>query len=287
MKVGQKFSSCGELQSAIADYERTVFAEFWISKCRTIHAARKKGIARPIDEKLAYYSLTYSCKHGGRAHKSESTGARSKQTTYKIDCPAHISFLATKDGKCLEATEVVDEHNHALSEKCYQHLPRQRRLNEEEKDEAKKLLALKANKKCVQGYFFSGGKKVLLRDLHNLTTSMKADSVKGSTLDSIASRVQESGGTMDILVDSDDVLVGLFYQDSDMKRAYENFPEVVFVDAIRKTNDKRMPLYVVLVEDSNGESEVVALILCAGEDEATVQALFSRFSTNSGSTNGT
>lgn len=38
--------------------------------------------------------------------------------TYKIDCPAHISFLATKDGKCLEATEVVDEHNHTLSEVC-------------------------------------------------------------------------------------------------------------------------------------------------------------------------
>lgn len=115
-------------------------------------------------------------------------------------------------------------------QKWYQHLPRQRRLNEEEKDEAKKVLALKANKKCVQGYFFSGGKKVLLRDLHNLTT-MKEDSVKGSMLDSTASRVQESGGTMDILVDSDDVLVGLFYQDSDMKRANENFPEVVFVDA--------------------------------------------------------
>lgn len=44
---------------------------------------------------------------------------------------------------------------------------------------------------------------------------------------------------------------------------------------------------MVLVEDSNGESEVVALILCAREDEATVQELFSRFSTNCGSTTGT
>lgn len=113
---------------------------------------------------------------------------------------------------------------------------------------------------------------------------MKADTVKGSMLGSIASWVQESGGTMDILVDSDDVLVGLFYQDSDMKRAYENFPEIVFVDAIHKTNDKRMPLYAVLVEDSNGESEIVALVLCAGEDKATKKALFSRFSITCGST---
>ncbi|XP_075556315.1 uncharacterized protein LOC142588445 [Dermacentor variabilis] len=242
MKAGRKFSSFEELRSAIANYERTVYAEFWISKSRTVHAARKKGITRPIDENLTYYSLTYSCKHGGRTHKSVSTGARPKQTTYKINCPAHISFLATKDGKCLEVIEVVDQHTHTLSEKCFQHLPRQRRLNEEETGEAKKLLALKANKKCIQGHFFNGGKRILLRDLHNLTTKMQAEKVKGSTLDFIASRVQESGGTMDMLVDGDDVLIGLFYQDSDMKKAYENFPEIVFVDAIHKTNDKRMPL---------------------------------------------
>ncbi|KAH7972353.1 hypothetical protein HPB52_011186 [Rhipicephalus sanguineus] len=93
---------------------------------------------------------------------------------------------------------------------------------------------------------------------------MQAEKVKGSTLDCIASsRARESGGTMDMLVDSDDALIGLFYQDREMKKAHENFPEIVFVNAIHKKNDKRMPLYVVLVEDSNGESEIVALLLCA------------------------
>ncbi|XP_049513484.1 uncharacterized protein LOC125940877 [Dermacentor silvarum] len=146
--------------------------------------------------------------------------------TYNINCPAHISFLATKYGKCLEVIEVVDEHTHTLSEKCCQHLPRQRRLNEEETGEVKKLLALKAIKKCLQGHFFNRWKRILLRGLHNLTTKMQAEKVKGSTLNFIASRVQESGGTMDILVDSDSVLTGLSYQDSDMKKAYENFPDI-------------------------------------------------------------
>ncbi|XP_070385958.1 uncharacterized protein [Dermacentor albipictus] len=70
-------------------------------------------------------------------------------------------------------------------------------------------------------------------------------------------------------------------------RPKQTFPEIVFVDAIHKTNDKRMPLYVVLVEDSNGKSQTVALILCAGEDEATLQALFSRFNVNNRSTTDT
>ncbi|XP_070389493.1 uncharacterized protein [Dermacentor albipictus] len=44
--------------------------------------------------------------------------------TYKINCPAHISFLATKDEKCLEVIEVVYKHTDMLSEGSswtYQH----------------------------------------------------------------------------------------------------------------------------------------------------------------------
>lgn len=44
MKAGQKFSF-EELQSAIADYERTVYAKFWISNLQTVHAARKASHA--------------------------------------------------------------------------------------------------------------------------------------------------------------------------------------------------------------------------------------------------
>ncbi|KAH7946190.1 hypothetical protein HPB49_021236 [Dermacentor silvarum] len=40
----------------------------------------RKASDAPIDENLSYYSLTYGCKHGGRTHKSVSTGARPKQT---------------------------------------------------------------------------------------------------------------------------------------------------------------------------------------------------------------
>ena len=38
---------------------------------------------------------------------------------------------------------------------------------------------------------------------------------------------------------------------------YDRFSEILFVDATYKLNDLRMPLYLFLVEDGNGESEVV------------------------------
>ncbi|KAH7974267.1 hypothetical protein HPB49_013516 [Dermacentor silvarum] len=99
MKAGQKFSSFEELQSAIADYERMVYAEFWIRQLRTVHAARKKGIRHPIDENLTYYSLTYSCKLGGRTHKSVSTGARTKETSVASTCHAREGSMKRKQVK--------------------------------------------------------------------------------------------------------------------------------------------------------------------------------------------
>ena len=38
-----------------------------------------------------------------------------------------------------------------------------------------------------------------------------------------------------------------------------SYPEVLFIDATYKLNDLRMPLYVLMAIDGNGESEIVCL----------------------------
>lgn len=45
---------------------------------------------------------------------------------------------------------------------------------------------------------------------------------------------------------------------------------MVFVDATYKLNDLRMPIYLFVVEDGNGETEIVALWMVAKEDEASI-----------------
>ena len=48
-------------------------------------------------------------------------------------------------------------------------MPKQRRLDSEAKQEAEKLLALRANKKLVQNHLMSlTSKKVTLKDIHNI-----------------------------------------------------------------------------------------------------------------------
>ena len=62
---------------------------------------------------------------------------------------------------------------------------------------------------------------------------------------------------MEFIVTQDNVVDGIFFQDEEMRRMYDRFSEILFVDATYKLNDLRMPLYLFLVEDGNGESEVV------------------------------
>lgn len=70
------------------------------------------------------------------------------------------------------------------------------------------------------------------------------------------------------------MLVGLFYQDQDMRSAFQN---------CHKTNDRRLPLYFICVEDSNGHTQVAGFFLCVSEDEDIVHSLFHRFVVHSGS----
>lgn len=40
---------------------------------------------------------------------------------------------------------------------------------------------------------------------------------------------------------------------------YNSFPELLLIDATYKLNNLNIPLYVLMVVDGNGESEVIAL----------------------------
>ena len=64
------------------------------------------------------------------------------------------------------------------------------------------------------------------------------------------------------------VVGGVFMQSSEMKATFRAFPELILIDATYKVNDLRMPLYLMLVVDGNGESEVVALWFVRSESHA-------------------
>lgn len=85
------------------------------------------------------------------------------------------------------------------------------------------------------------------------------------------------GSVVEVVVTQDNVVHGIFFQDEEMRRMYDRFPEILFVDATYKLNDLRMPLYLFLVEDGNGESEVVATWMVVAEDAISIRQMANIF----------
>ena len=74
-----------------------------------------------------------------------------------------------------------------------------------------------------------------------------------------------------------DVLNGIYYQDEHMQDVYSKYPEILFIDATHKLNNLRMPLYVLLVEDGNGESVIVTVSLVLHEDGCSIRKIADLF----------
>ena len=81
------------------------------------------------------------------------------------------------------------------------------------------------------------------------------------------------GSVVEIIATQDNV--GIFFQE--MHHVYDRFPEILFVDAVYKLNDLRMPLYLFLVEDGSGESEIVAVWMVVTEDAVCIRQMANIF----------
>lgn len=82
---------------------------------------------------------------------------------------------------------------------------------------------------------------------------------------------------MELYVDEDKNFKGLLYQDEEMRWMFDAFPEVLLIDATYKLNNLRLPLYVMLAVDGNGESEIVGLMLLADEQADTIRKMIRLF----------
>ncbi|RUS79430.1 hypothetical protein EGW08_012807 [Elysia chlorotica] len=93
---------------------------------------------------------------------------------------------------------------------------------------------------------------------------------------------KETGRCSFEVVEKEGVLQALFYQRTEWQHIYKKYPEVILIDATYKLNDLRMPLYLILCVDGNGESEVVAMWLVSSEDKVTMKAMIGFFIKHNG-----
>lgn len=87
----------------------------------------------------------------------------------------------------------------------------------------------------------------------------------------------DAGASVEIYCDSEKNLKGIFFQDQQMKDAFKAYPELLCVDATYKLLELGLPVYLMLCEDSNGQSEIVAVCLLVTEDSDSMTWMMEAF----------
>ncbi|XP_065654656.1 uncharacterized protein LOC136081280 [Hydra vulgaris] len=85
------------------------------------------------------------------------------------------------------------------------------------------------------------------------------------------------GPDLELRTDENGIITGIFFQDFEMKRFFGLYPELLLVDATYKLTNLRMPLYILLLVEPNGESEIAAIFLTASEDCVSLSTMFEIF----------
>lgn len=77
MKVNDTFSSFVELTNKIEEFQNATFTMFKKRNCVTKAQGEKLKKSKILKEGIEYYSIKYTCKHGGRdGRQSQATGKR-------------------------------------------------------------------------------------------------------------------------------------------------------------------------------------------------------------------
>ena len=112
-----------------------------------------------------------------------------------MECPLTLIVGVTRDGQTLTIKDLQNQHNHEINKSCYEHLPRQRKLDTDTKNEVKNMLKLKANKKMVQYELTQNlGKIVTMKDIHNL--GRQTNTTQNDTLSTLLTEMKSIPGML-------------------------------------------------------------------------------------------
>ena len=182
-------------------------------------------------------------------------------------------------GEKLKVTKLNNLHqNHEISETCYKHYPENRKLEPSDRAYAKEMLGLDANRKKLQQKLMKKtGKFISNRDLSNISQTNRNSSTRNDLDATIEMLRTEYHCTVDVCSDAEKNFAGFFIQDDDMRKVFQAYPEIIFLDATYKLLEIQTPLYILAAEDSDGSTEVCGVAILAVETKETIEWMIEAF----------
>lgn len=282
---GSKFDSLAAFKTAKEEFEKKNNVVFVIQ-----HSDLMSKKASAIQhETFRYKRIQYKCKFGGEA-QSKGTGLR-KTSTYKKKCPAFmvVNRQQEREQFSLVITEFNNEHqNHQVSCEEYALLPVNRqKIIAQNSEYLKDVTSVKGNMKLIQSQLNSKSERsvVTLKDLHNFASKNKEE--QSETVKEFISELQNipdsdvsifvNDGNPIGEIDDTAQIESILFQDKRMRKNFELYPEVLMCDATYKVNDRNMPLFVMMVIDGNGETQIVGLVVLKSENNTAIQSALNAF----------
>ena len=85
------------------------------------------------------------------------------------------------------------------------------------------------------------------------------------------------GSSVEVFTDASNTFTSLLFQGNIMNSVFDSYPQVILVDTTCKLNNLRMPLYLIMCIDSNGQGEIVLMFLTMMQTEETITKMVQTF----------
>lgn len=280
--VGKIFDSYAEFDRALAAHEKAEFANFVKQTNVKLEVNVQNGITFADVNKFKVKRLHLRCKKGGAPQVKQSVRNDRQTSSYRSGCPAKMKIAFNANDKKLFVEKIIGEHNHVCSPKIFATMPKQRRLSGEGKKFVEDALKVKANVRLLQHEVKKKfGTSITLKDVHNLNATLKSGELNTNDRSPLEllydDLIKREGMIAEMFANEENELQGIYIQDERMRKYFMLHPELVIMDATYKVNDRRMPLFIMLVVDGNGESQIAALFILKSENYDIVTKMLNKF----------
>ncbi|KAE9066854.1 hypothetical protein PF007_g28287 [Phytophthora fragariae] len=254
---------------SLRQYEARTAQLYRIRSCTKVTARNDKikkkkkwSKTEQVPEEFGDYYKKLLCTHGWEKNArgdGRRTGHHNRSTGCTVNLSATVSRCPASGTWWIYVSTHRRTHNHRLRREVYENYPSTRRVTDPSVlDFVDELVKAGSKPKKILKYLQeTTGKRVILRDVHNLVHRLK---VKRRGTDTVEERLEavlrkfcaSRGNNASIFVDETKTTQTITMQTRQMGRFFEAFPEVVMLDSTHGTNSSKCKLISFMIDDAFG-----------------------------------
>ena len=281
IRAGMEFHSHKELMSEVKEYEKVTHSHLTLRDSKKLETAGVDKVLFP--KRLVHFVCVYHRDPKKIRETSKSKGMRPKQSYFASNCPFQLVFSFYKNKGCYVVSKFNEVHvGHEVSQHNYESHPHFRRVSAGDLEKYGKFAKnLKVPNHILREEIFKDtGKMLKNQDIVNLKHKFFQD--KGySQVEKCLSLLkkhsaQDPNSNLQVVYEetmNSKVIKCLFWQSNYMKRLFQDFGSVIFMDGTYNLTNRGYTLVTVSVKDNHENGKMVAWALLSQETKSVMSTM--------------